>query len=381
MSGLYIPPPSPHTHTRGSVSAVMLQVWLALLPATLYAVGLFGWPALNLLLITVASALAAEAFSARLLGQPVGRVLGDGSALLTAWLLAMSLPPWAPWWLAVVGGLFAIILGKQVFGGIGQNIFNPAMLARVALLIAFPLEMTTWVAPQPLWGPDSLSFGEALGVTFGSTGYDSLTGATVLGHIKTELGRGVELGVALQGSYSDNSAMFGNMLGSLGETSALLLLLGGAFLLARRIITWHIPLAMLGSVTVLAGTFHLIDPSRYADPLVHLLSGGMILGAFFIATDPVGSPSTPRGQLVFGIGCGVLVYVIRTWGGFPEGVAFAVLLMNAAAPLIDHYLRPRIYGRDRNGMPLSYQQGSAAKRLQRLQTRSHTETENKEGQS
>jgi electron transport complex protein RnfD len=346
----------------------MLLVWIALLPASLMGIYTFGWPTLNLLIITSITALTAESLSLKLAGQPLRPTLGDGSALLTGWLLAMTLPPWAPWWIAVVGGLFAVIVGKQVFGGIGQNLFNPAMLGRVALLIAFPLEMTTWVAPVPLGSAGAPSFLDSLAITFaGSTQLDSLTGATVLGHVKTELGLGHSVSEALPAVYNGSEAGLGLMRGSLGETSALLLLLGGLFLIALRIITWHIPVAMLATLAMLSTLMNLYDPEHYVSATVHLLSGGAMLGAFFIATDPVGSPSTVRGQLIFGAGCGLLVYVIRTWAGFPEGVAFAVLLMNAATPLIDHYMKPRIYGRSRDGAPLDYQQGRMAKRLSGLQ--------------
>ncbi len=366
----YTPAPSPHTHAAMNVGRIMFTVWLALLPASLYAVYLFGWPVLNLFLITVATALLAEAATLWLAGKDVRSGISDGSGLLTAWLLAMTLPPWAPWWIATVGAVFAVVVGKQVFGGIGQNLFNPAMLGRVALLIAFPLEMTSWVSPQPLFTEGAPGFLDGLAVTFaGMPNIDAVSGATVLGHMKTEIGRGVPLSEVLPGIFTLQQSATGQIRGSLGETSALLILIGGIFLLLRHLITWHIPFAMLASVAVLATLMHWVDPARYADASVHLLSGGLMLGAFFIATDPVGSPSTPRGQFIFGAACGALVYIIRTWAGFPEGVAFAVLLMNAATPLIDHYFRPRIYGRHHNGEPLDYTQGTLARRLTRYEGR------------
>lgn len=364
----YIPAPSPHTHAPLSIGRIMFTVWLAMLPASLYGAWLYGWPALNLLLITTGAALVFEAFGLWLANKPILPALQDGSALVTAWLLAMTLPPWAPWWIAVVGAFFAVIVGKQVFGGIGQNLFNPAMLGRVALLIAFPLEMTTWITPHPLFSAGAPGFLDSLAITFGGVSdIDAVSGASLLGHIKTEVGRQIPLSDALNGIYSLQQAALGEMRGSLGETSALLIIAGGVLLILRKIITWHIPFTMLATVAALATLMHLIDPARYADVGVHLFSGGLMLGAFFIATDPVGSPSTPRGQIVYAMGCGLLIYVIRTWAGFPEGVAFAVLLMNAATPLIDHYLRPRIYGRERSGAPLDYQNGRMAKRLARLQ--------------
>lgn len=365
----YVPSPSPHTHGKLSTGRIMFTVWLAMLPASLYGLYLYGWPALNLLVITTVAALAAEALGLRIHGKPVKPSLLDGSALVTAWLLAMTLPPWAPWWIAVVGALFAVIVGKQVFGGIGQNLFNPAMLGRVALLIAFPLEMTTWITPQPLFSASAPGFLDSLAITFGSatSHIDAVSGASLLGHIKTEVGRNTPLAEALSGFYSLQQAAVGEIRGSLGETSAVFIIIGGVFLMLRRIITWHIPVAMLATVAVLATIMHLINPSHYADAGVHLFSGGLMLGAFFIATDPVGSPSTPRGQLLYAAACGALIYVIRTWAGFPEGVAFAVLLMNAATPLIDHYMRPRIYGRNRNGEPLDYQSGKFARRLSQFE--------------
>ncbi len=363
-----MPMASPHTHGNNSVGKIMLIVWLALLPASLMGIYTFGWPVFNLFLITTVTVLGAEVLALKLAAQPVRPTLMDGSALLTGWLLAMTLPPWAPWWIAVVGGLFAIVVGKQVFGGIGQNLFNPAMLGRVALLIAFPLEMTTWVTPMPITSAAAPSFIDSLVITFaGAEQIDSITGATVLGHVKTELGLGHGVAESLSGYYSSSDAGLGMMRGSMGETSALLLLLGGIVLLALRIISWHIPVAMLGTLALLATIMSLLDPHHYLPASVHLLSGAAMLGAFFIATDPVGSPSSVKGQLIFGAGCGLLIYVIRTWAGFPEGVAFAVLLMNSATPLIDHYVRPRIYGRERSGAPLDYQKGQAARRLSSYQ--------------
>jgi len=350
------PVAGPYAHARASVGRTMALVMLALLPATAFGLYQFGWPALFLFAVTLGAALLFEALSLRISGKPVRPFLLDGSALLTGWLLAMTLPPWAPWWIGAVGAFLAIVIGKQVFGGIGQNLFNPAMVARVALLISFPLEMTLFTAPAPLFSAQAPGFLESLAITFGggSSAVDAVTSATTLGHIKTELSRGVAMDQAAAGSESLWQLTWGQAAGSLGETSALLLLAGGLFLIHRKIITWHIPLAMLGTLALLAALFHLIDPDRYVGPLTHLLSGAAILGAFFIATDLVTSPVSIRGQLLFGAGCGLLVFVIRTWAGYPEGVAFAVLLMNACTPLIDHYLKPRIYGRDRNGAPLTY---------------------------
>ncbi|MBT3021973.1 MAG: RnfABCDGE type electron transport complex subunit D [Candidatus Thiodiazotropha sp. (ex Lucina aurantia)] len=347
----------PYSHARSSISRTMGLVMLALLPATLFSLYLFGWPAIFLFIMTLIAAIVAEAISLRISGRPARPFLLDGSALLTGWLLAMTLPPWAPWWIGVVGALLAIVVGKQIFGGIGQNLFNPAMVARVALLISFPLEMTLFNPPLPLFSAQAPGFLESLSITFGNSDHlDAISSATALGHYKTELSRGLNITAAAAGTDTLWQLTAGTAAGSMGETSALLLLLGGLFLLYKRVITWHIPLAMLSTLALCAGVFHLIDPDAYLGPLTHLMSGAAILGAFFIATDLVTSPTSIRGQLIFGAGCGLLVYVIRTFAGYPEGVAFAVLLMNACTPLIDHYFKPRIYGRDSKGEPLSYVQ-------------------------
>jgi len=336
----------------------MALVILALLPATLFGLYQFGWPAIFLFTVTVAATVGFEALALMAAGKPVRVTLMDGSALLTGWLLAMTLPPWAPWWIGVVGGALAVLLGKQVFGGIGQNLFNPAMVARVTLLISFPLEMTRWVMPQPMFSSGAPGFLEGLAITFGNRSYDAFTGASLLGHVRTELGRGEHLDAALS-AFDPLSALFGTVPGSLGETSAVLLVAGGLWLIAKRIIGWEIPVSLVGTIAVLATTMHFVDPARYAPAHYHLLAGATMLAAFFIATDPVTSPVSRQGQILFGAGVGLLIYVIRTWGGYPEGVAFAILLMNAATPMIDHYLKPRIYGRDRRGKPLEYPELSA----------------------
>ncbi len=342
----------PHTQVKSHVTGIMLQVIMAVLPATLFGLFLFGWPAINLFVITVLSALLFEYFCLRLAGKS-SATLKDGSALLTGWLLAMTLPPWAPWWIGVVGAGLAIILGKQVYGGLGQNVFNPAMLARVALLIAFPLELTTWANVTPLFSEQAPDFVSSLQITFSDLQQtDAYTGATVLGHVKTELSQQHFLPDSLVGIYVQQDAWLGFMRGSLAETSALLLALGGLWLLFKGVIRWHIPVAMLFSVWIVSAIFHWWNPAHYLSPWVHLSSGALICAAFFIATDYVTSPNSATGQLVFGCSCGLLIFIIRSWGAYPEGAGFAVLLMNAMTPLIDHYIKPRIYGRNRKGLPL-----------------------------
>ena len=299
----------PHTHGPASVSKIMYAVMLALIPATAYGIYLFGWPALNLFVITIISALVTEAICLKIAGLPIKPALMDGSALLSAWLLALTLPPWAPWWIAVTGSIFAIMLGKQVFGGLGQNVFNPAMLARVILLISFPVQMTTWVTPTPMFSETDRGFVSGLEVTFGSIDqeqWDSMTTASPLGHFKTELTldrTASEIATELP-DWMESS--LGNTSGSMGETSALLLLLGGLFLLFRGIISWQGPVSLLATVAIVSAIFYFVDPNRYAPPQFHLLNGALILAAFFIITDPVTTPNTIRGQIIFGVGCGLL---------------------------------------------------------------------------
>lgn len=345
----------PFAHEPVSITRTMALVMLALLPATAFGIYQFGWPALFLWLLTMATAVIIEAICLRIAGKPVRLYLMDGSALLTGWLLAMTLPPWAPWWIAVVGSFIAIVVAKQIFGGIGQNLFNPAMVARVALLISFPLEMTTWVMPKPFLSDGAPNFFESLAITFGGNlDIDAISSASILGHVKTGLSAGTSLIDSLTGTYDPFALFVGTAAGSLGETSSLLILAGGIFLITQRIITWHIPFTMLTVIALLATVFNLIEPTRYPNALYHLLSGAAILAAFFIATDLVTSPVTKRGEIIFGAGCGALIFIIRTWTAFPEGAGFAVLLMNALTPLIDHYIKPRIYGRTRKGDPIQY---------------------------
>jgi Na+-translocating ferredoxin:NAD+ oxidoreductase subunit D len=348
---------SPHAHAITSVPKVMVSVMIALTPATLYSLWGFGWPAIFLFLVTILSTVVGEAIGQWLRGLPLRGAWIDGSAILTGWLLALSLPPWAPFWIGIVGGLFASLMGRQIYGGLGQNLFNPAMAARVMLLVSFPLEMTLWTPAMPITSPLAPDLAASLAITFGGSSIDSMTGATLLGHAKTELSRGSDLIAALSGNHELGWAILGGRSGSLGEGMAILLLLGGLWLLWRGTITWYAPVAMLFGLLLPATIAHTLDPLHYLSPLYHLFTGGVILAAFFIVTDPVTSPNTWRGQLLFGLGVGLLTWIIRTWGSYPEGIAFAVLLMNAATPVIDRYIRPRIYGRQRNGAPLEIEKG------------------------
>ena len=314
---------SPHVHSGETTREVMRAVIYSLLPACAVAVYFFGPRALEVLLIATLGCLAAEAVCQRLMGQPV--TLGDGSAAITGVLLAFNLPPTCPWWMTLLGAVIAIVIGKQVYGGLGSNPFNPALVARVILLISFPVQMTTWSAPAPL-----------------GSGLDLVTTATPLGEWKNAVMLTGQMPVEMQGGTLNY--FLGNMPGCVGEVSALALLLGAAYLFWRRILTWHIPATYIGTVVVLSGVFWVLGPEKYPNPLFHLLTGGLILGAFYMATDMVTTPVSTRGMLVFGIGCGVLTVLIRLFGGYPEGVSFAILLMNAATPLIDRYTQPRTFG-------------------------------------
>lgn len=343
---------SPFAHQGISVTGVMLHVCIGLVPCTAFGLYLFGWPAIFLFLVTCGAALLSELLCLYWLRQPWYRLL-DGSALLTGWLIAITLPPWAPWWIGVVGSFFAIAIGKQLYGGIGQNIFNPAMLARTALLITFPVYMTSWVSPAPLGSELAPSFNDALAITFMSAPVpDGLTGATALGHLKTALTMDQSANDILANDFSWWKALLGFSSGSMGETSEVLVLLGAVFLLWRGIIRWEIPVSLLVTLAVLSSIFKTANSDNYAGFIFHLTSGGVLLGAFFIATDPITSPISRVAKLIFGAGCGAVIFIIRSWGGFPEAVAFSVLFMNALTPLIDRYFKPRVYGRLPSGKPL-----------------------------
>lgn len=342
----------PFTHKVNSVQNIMATVLLALLPATLYDLYLFGWPAIFLFAVTIASCVGVEAACLSLGGKPVAAALADNSAVLTGWLMAASLPPWAPWWVGFLAAIFAIGIAKHAFGGIGQNVFNPAMVGRTVMLVSFPVVMTAWVVPHPLFSATAPGFSDAVAITFGGHMPDSVSAASALGYVKTELSRGIPVSQSAARVPDLMDMAMGYRAGSMGETSLLLILAGGLFLMARRIISWHIPAAVIGTLFLMGTIFNAIDPARYTSGLFHVVSGATFLGAFFIATDYVTSPVSKTGQLVFGAGVGLLAWTIRTFAGYPEGMAFAVLLMNSLSPIIDQYTRPRIFGRDRKGAPL-----------------------------
>ena len=322
MKETYLLTTSPHIHNTESIPRVMYSVVIALIPAILVSIYYFGLSALMIYAISIVSCLVFEAAAQKVMGRPI--TIGDGSILITAILLAMNIPSTSPWWLVVIGALVAVVLGKQIYGGLGHNPFNPVLVARILLLMSFPIQMTAWVKPAPLF-----------------SGVDAVSMATPLGDMKTTL---MMKGAIDMSQFNYMDSFIGFVGGSLGETSVLALLAGGIFLLARRVITWQIPTAFIGTVFAMTGVFWLIDPTSYANPVFHILSGGLMLGALFMATDMVTSPVYPTGMLVFGIGCGVITVIIRLFGGYPEGVAFSILLMNAATPLIDRYTAPKKFG-------------------------------------
>ncbi|MCR4299020.1 MAG: RnfABCDGE type electron transport complex subunit D [Gallionella sp.] len=342
----------PFTRASNSVQKTMVTVLLALVPATAFNFYLFGWPAIFLFTVTVGSCVAIEAGCMALAGKPAKAALNDYSAVLTGWLLAMSLPPWAPWWIGLLGAIFAIALAKYAFGGLGQNVFNPAMVGRTVMLISFPVVMTVWVAPHPLFSAGAPGLSDAINITFGGHMPDAMSAASALGYVKTELSRGIPATQSMAKVPDLMDMALGYRAGSMGETSLLLILAGGLFMMAKRIISWHIPVSMMGSLFLIASLFHAIDPASFTSGIFHLISGATFLGAFFIATDYVTSPVYKPGQLVFGTGVGLLTWSIRNFAGYPEGMAFAVLLMNSLTPIIDQYTRPRAFGRNRKGEPL-----------------------------
>jgi len=333
---------SPHTARPNSVTQTMLWVILALVPGTIAMTWYFGWGIVIHMVLASLAAVAAEALVLKLRGRPVVSAIGDLSAVLTALLFAITIPPLLPWWLTVLGITFAIIVVKQLYGGIGYNPFNPAMAGYILLLVSYPVEMTSWLPPEML-NTQPLDFTQTLGVIFtgslpANLAWDAVTAATPLDVMRTLLDQNQMLSEIRQ------HPMWGNFGGRGWEWVNNWLLLGGLFLLYKRVISWHIPVAMLGSLLLIAMLFHFLDQETYPFGLFHIFSGGTMLGAFYIATDPVTACTTRRGQLIYGASIGLLVYVIRTWGGYPDAVAFAVLLLNMAAPTIDYYTQPRVFG-------------------------------------
>lgn len=299
---------SPHIRDKITVGRIMWAVIIALIPAMAASIYFFRLRAIELIAVCGLASVVTEYLFLRIRGKGS---LNEPSALLTGILLALTLPPSFPLWAAVLGTIFAIIIGKQIFGGLGYNIFNPALIGRAFLVATFPVLMTSWVNPFTI---------------------DAVTTATPLGLLR------------FQSQSTPLMPLFlGNVSGSLGETSALALLIGGAFLLIKKHIDWRTPLSYLLTVALLSGIFYLINP-LYGSPLLHLLAGGLMIGVFFMATDPVTTPLAKQGRWLFGLGAGVIVVIIRNWGGYAEGVMFSILLMNAFTPLLDRYIKPRVLG-------------------------------------
>ncbi|EMD98307.1 MULTISPECIES: RnfABCDGE type electron transport complex subunit D [Stutzerimonas stutzeri subgroup] len=323
---------SPHAKGPSRTQRVMLLVLAATLPGVIVLTWLYGAGTLINMAWACAAALGFEAAILKLRQRPVGFFLRDGSVLVTAVLLALALPPYSPWWLTLIATGCAVVFGKQLYGGLGQNPFNPAMIGYVVVLISFPVEMTTWPVPHSV----GLSAGlqHILGIASLPDGWTQATALDVL-----------KVNKSLTIDELWRNPAFGHFGGIGSEVANLAFLAGGLFLLHKRLFSWHAPVGMLGTLMLMSLLFWNGSGSdSNGSPLFHLLSGATMLGAFFIVTDPVSSATSPRGRLIFGAGVGVLVYVIRAWGGYPDGVAFGVLLMNLAAPTIDYYTRPRTYG-------------------------------------
>jgi H+/Na+-translocating ferredoxin:NAD+ oxidoreductase subunit D len=340
---------SPHMTRRGNTGDVMLLVIMATLPGLAMLTWFFGWGNFINILWASLVAVACEALVLTLRRRPLQHYLTDYSAVLTAVLLGLSLPSLAPWWLTMIATGFAIIVAKHLYGGMGQNPFNPAMIGYALVLIAFPLEMTSWLAPQTL----SITPGQTMGfidtlfaifpflseiaLSVSTEAFDAVTMATPLDAFKHKGALTAEEFWATELVVSTESWKAWQLV-SIG------FLAGGAYLIYRRVFTWHIPVSMLSAIAVMSLIFWSTDPSNYAYPELHLLGGATMLGAFFIATDPVTAATSIKGKLYYGAGIGILIYLIRNWGNYPDAVAFAVLLMNFVAPLIDHYTQPRTYG-------------------------------------
>jgi electron transport complex protein RnfD len=333
---------APHFPSHATVSRVMLQVIVALLPAIAAHTWFFGPGILIQIFLAVGFAVGFEAIMLKWRKKPLRLFLGDFSAIVTAVLFALCIPPLAPWWIALTGMLFAIVVAKHLYGGLGHNVFNPAMVGYVVVLISFPQALTAWLPPVTLASVD-LGLADSLVTIFSGQpppplSWDAITGATPLDAIRTGLASGKMVSEARQ------LPIFGDYGGLGWEWIANWYAVGGLWLLWRRIISWHVPAAMIGSVFLLGMVGYLADSGSNPMPLDHVFSGALMIGAFFIATDPVSGCASNRGRLVFGMGVGIITLLIRRWGGYPDGVAFAVLLMNMAAPLIDRYTRPRIFG-------------------------------------
>ncbi len=324
--------PSPHVHSEDTVQKLMYGVIIAMLPAMAVSFFVFGINAVYVTLLAVASCVFVEFAVTKYLLKREPSIL-DGSAVITGILLAFNVPSSLPWWAIVIGSIVAIGIGKSAFGGLGNNPFNPALVGRVFLLISFPVQMTNWPVPFE----SRFQF------------LDATTGATPLAIIKEGIDAGIPISELMAKIPAYMSLLLGGLGGSIGEVSALALIVGLFYMLWKKIITWHIPVSMLAIIFIFTGILWLINPERFMDPAFHLLTGGVLLGAIFMATDYVTSPMTVKGMLIYGTGIGFITVVIRTFGSYPEGVSFAILIMNGFVPLMNKYIKPKRFGRKKNG--------------------------------
>lgn len=328
MNNLLTISPSPHIHSDDSVNKIMYRVILALIPALVWSVFMFGMDAVRVTLLSVLSCMAFEYLIQRFIMKQEPQIT-DGSAALTGLLLAFNVPASIPGWIIISGALIAIGVAKMSFGGLGNNPFNPALVGRVFLLISFPLQMTSWPA--------------------GRHAVDAVSTATPLGILKEGIKSGQSVSDLLSQLPSGTDLLYGNMPGSMGEISAMLLLLGFGYMLWKKVITWHIPVFVLGTILIFQGILWMANPERFMEPVFHLLTGGAMLGAIFMATDMVTSPMSHRGQLIFGAGIGIITVLIRNFGAYPEGISFAILIMNGFTPLINTWVKPKRFGGKNNG--------------------------------
>ena len=333
MSNLLNVSPSPHTHGKESTQKLMLNVVVALIPTFITSIFYFGIGAVIVTITSVASCLLFEYLIQRfILKKPIS--ITDGSALVTGILLAFNLPSNIPVLTIITGSFIAIAVDKMTFGGLGNNPFNPALVGRVFMLISFPVQMTSWPVPKGL-----------------ATGYaDAVTGATPLAIIKEGLKNGESLSSLMDQIPTPAQMFLGNIGGSMGEVAAVALLIGFVYLLIRKVITWHIPVSVIGSMAIFTTILWLVNPERNANPMFHILAGGVLLGAIFMATDYVTSPMVPKAMLIYGSGIGLITVIIRVYGAYPEGVSFAILIMNAFVPLMNAYIKPKRFGEEvKNG--------------------------------
>ena len=341
---------SPYISEAPSVGNIMFKVLLALVPGIAAYVWVYGGGVLVTITLATATALVAEALMLKIRKRSIRLFLMDYSAIVTAWLLALAIPPLAPWWMIVVGTFFAIVIAKQLYGGLGYNPFNPAMVGYAVLLISFPVLMTKWPAALVL-AQSKLGFVDQLHYIFSgilpldsnliAVKLDAITSATPLDYLKTQLKLSHDI------ASIKVAPIFGTLGGTGNEYITGAYMLGGLYLWQQKIITWHLPAAFLGALALLSGVFWVVNPAHFASPLFHLFSGASMLAAFFIITDPVSGPTTPNGKLYFAAGIAVITYLIRVYGGYPDGIAFAVIFMNICVPLIDSATQPRVFGHEK----------------------------------